>query len=96
MKFETGVQPISLNMNNSIPEVPRPYKMAADAILAKSELNNSAIYYRILMKFEKRVHLVPLSVNNSKAEVQRPYKMAEDAIFAKTTELKSQPFIIGF
>ena len=39
------MQPVYLNMNNSIPEVPRPYKMAADAIFAKpTELNNSAVY----------------------------------------------------
>ena len=34
-----------LNVNNLKPEVPRPYKMAADAIFEKpTELNNSAVY----------------------------------------------------
>ena len=64
--------------------------MAADAIFAKqTELNNSAIYYRILIRLETEVHFAPLNVSNLKAEVPRPYKMAADAIFAKPTELNN-------
>ena len=70
--------------------MPRPYKMAADAIFAKpTDLNSSAIYYRILIKFETEVHFAPLNVNNLKTEVPRPYKMAADAIFAKQTDLNN-------
>ena len=64
--------------------------MAADAIFAKpTDLNSSAIYYRILIKFETEVHFAPLNMTNLVAEVPRPHKMAADAIFAKPTELSN-------
>ncbi len=77
-------------MNIAKPEVPRPYEMVTDAILAKpTERNNFAISYRILMKFETDIHFALFNVNIAKSLVPRPHKMAADAILVKLIDLNN-------